>query len=120
MGWAVKLDKPYFIGQRSLKIMAGKKAKAQLVGFMLDSDDESAVPKECHLVIRDGEMAGRVTSVAFSPALGRHVGLAFVAPELAAEGSRFFIRADAGRMVQARVVSTPFYDPSGALQKAAA
>ena len=120
MGWAVKLDKPYFIGQRSLKIMAGKKAKAQLVGFMLDSDDESAVPKECHLVIRDGEMAGRVTSIAFSPALGRHVGLAFVAPELAAEGSRFFIRADAGRMVQARVVSTPFYDPSGALQKAAA
>ena len=120
MGWAVKLDKPYFIGQRSLKIMAGKKAKGQLVGFMLDSDDESAVPKECHLVIRDGEMAGRVTSIAFSPALGRHVGLAFVAPDMAAEGSRFFIRADAGRMVQARVVSTPFYDPSGALQKAAA
>ena len=120
MGWAVKLDKPYFIGQRSLKIMAGKKAKALMVGFMLDSDDESAVPKECHLVIRDGEMAGRVTSIAFSPALGRHVGLAFVAPDMATEGSRFFIRADAGRMVQARVVSTPFYDPSGALQKAAA
>ena len=120
MGWAVKLDKPYFIGQRSLKIMAGKKAKALMVGFMLDSDDETAVPKECHLVIRDGEMAGRVTSIAFSPALGRHVGLAFVAPDMAAEGSRFFIRADAGRMVQARVVSTPFYDPSGALQKAAA
>ena len=120
MGWAVKLDKPYFIGQRSLKIMAGKKAKGQLVGFMLDSDDETAVTKECHLVIRDGEMAGRVTSIAFSPALGRHVGLAFVAPDMAAEGSRFFIRADAGRMVQARVVPTPFYDPSGALQKAAA
>ena len=87
---------------------------------MLDSDEEGTAPKECHLVIRDGGIAGRVTSIAFSPVLGRHIGLAFVAPDMAAEGSRFFIRADAGRMVQARVVATPFYDPAGALQKAAA
>ncbi len=120
MGWAVKMDKPYFIGQRSLKIIAGKKTKAQLIGFVLDSDDESAAPKECHLVISDGQIAGRVTSIAFSSALGRHVGLAFVAPYMAAEDSRFFIRADGGRMMQARVVPTPFYDPSGALQKSAA
>ncbi|HEX9451518.1 MAG TPA: glycine cleavage T C-terminal barrel domain-containing protein [Burkholderiales bacterium] len=120
MGWAVKMDKPYFIGQRSLKIVGGKKPKAQLVGFALDSDDESAAPRECHLVIRDGTISGRVTSIAFSPALGRHVGLAFVAPDMAAEGTRFFIRADRGQMVQARVVPTPFYDPSGALQKSAA
>ncbi len=120
MGWAVRMDKPYFIGQRSLKIIGEKKSKAQLVGFVLDSDDESAAPRECHLVIRGGEIAGRVTSIAFSPALGRHVGLAFVNPEMAAEGSRFFIRADAGNLVQARVVSTPFYDPSGALQKSVA
>lgn len=117
MGWAVRMDKPYFIGQRSLKIIGEKKSKAQLVGFVLDSDDESAAPRECHLVIRGGEIAGRVTSIAFSPALSRHVGLAFVNPEMAVEGSRFFIRADAGRIVQARVVPTPFYDPSGALQK---
>ena len=120
MDWVVKMDKPFFIGQRSLKIISGKKAKAQLIGFVLDSDEESAAPRECHLVIRDGQIAGRVTSIAFSPALGRHVGLAFVAPDMAAEDSRFFIRADAGRMVQARVVATPFYDPSGALQKSAA
>ncbi len=120
MGWAVKMDKPYFIGQRSLKIISAKKSKAQLVGFVLDSEDESAAPKECHLVISDGQIAGRVTSIAFSPALGRHVGLAFVAPYMAAEDSRFFIRADGGRMMQARVVPTPFYDPSGALQKSAA
>ena len=120
MDWAVKTDKPYFIGQRSLKIMGEKKATSRLVGFALDSDDEGAAPKECHLVIRDGEIAGRVTSIAFSPALGRHVGLAFVAADMAVEGSRFFIRADAGRMVQARIVPTPFYDPAGALQKLAA
>jgi len=120
MEWAVKMDKSYFIGQRSLKIIGQKKSKAKLVGFMLDDNDENAAPKECHLVIREGQIAGRVTSIAFSPALSRHIGLAFVFPDMAAEGTRFFIRADAGRMVQARVVPTPFYDPSGALQKAAA
>jgi len=120
MEWAVKMDKSYFIGQRSLKIIGQKKSKAKLVGFMLDDNDENAAPKECHLVIREGQIAGRVTSIAFSPALSRHIGLAFVFPEMSAEGTRFFIRADAGRMVQARVVPTPFYDPSGALQKAAA
>jgi len=118
MDWAVKMDKPYFIGQRSLKIVGAKKPKAQLVGFVLDSGDEGA-PRECHLVIRDGQIAGRVTSIAFSSALDRHIGLAFVAPDMAAEGTRFFIRADRGQMVQARVVPTPFYDPSGALQKSA-
>ena len=120
MGWAVKMDKPYFVGQRSLKIVGAKPAKTQLVGFALDSDHENAAPKECHLVIRDGDIAGRVTSIALSPTLGRHVGLAFVAPDLAAEGTRFFIRIDGGRMVQARVVPTPFYDPQGAMQKAEA
>lgn len=120
MGWAVKMDKSYFIGQRSLKIIGRKKARAQSVGFILDAGDETAAPKECHLVIRDGQIAGRVTSIAFSPALGRHIGLAFVEPDMTAEGSRFFIRADLGRMVQARVVPTPFYDPSGALQSSGA
>jgi sarcosine oxidase subunit alpha len=119
MGWAVKMDKPFFIGQRSLKIIGARKTKAQLVGFSVDSDDESVAPKECHLVIRDGQIAGRVTSIAFSPALERHVGLAFVAPEMAVEGTRFFIRAAGGRMVQAQVVPTPFYDAEGARQKAA-
>lgn len=119
MDWAVKMDKPFFIGKRSLQIIGKKKTRTRLTGFMLETDDENAAPRECHLVIRDGQIAGRVTSIAFSPALGRHVGLAFVPADVAAEGQRFFIRADAGRMVQARVVPIPFYDPAGALQKAA-
>ena len=117
--WAVKMDKPYFIGQRSLKIIQRKTPRTKLVGFVLDAMGENEAPKECHLVIRDGNIAGRVTSIAFSPSLGRHVGLAFVAPELAAEGGRFFIRADGGRMVQAAVAKIPFYDPAGQRQKEA-
>jgi len=32
----------------------------------------SGSPQECHLVIDRGEIAGRVTSIAFSPTLRRH------------------------------------------------
>jgi len=120
MDWAVKMDKPYFIGQRSLRIIGTKPLKSRLVGFTLDADAYRAVVRECHLVIRDGRIAGRVTSIAFSPALGRHIGLAFVAPDMASAGAHFFVRADRGQMVQAQVVPTPFYDPSGTRQNEAA
>lgn len=116
MEWAVKMDKPFFVGQRSLRIISKKKPKSKLTGFVIDAPEDASVPKECHLIIRDGEMAGRVTSIAWSPVLGRHIGLAFATPEVIAAGT-FFVRADGGKMVQARVVPTPFYDPAGERQK---
>ena len=115
LGWAVKMEKPFFVGQRSLRAMAQQK-RTRLVGFMLDPGYGGEVPRENHLVIRDGQIAGRVTSVAASETLGCVIGLAFVAPEQAKPGTRFCIRA-AGSMVWARVVPTPFYDPENARQK---
>ncbi|MCW5623250.1 MAG: aminomethyltransferase family protein, partial [Burkholderiales bacterium] len=117
--WAVKMDKPYFIGQRSVVVARKSALKQKLVGFTLDTADAAApAPKECHLVIRNGAIAGRVTSISWSDTLSRYVGLAYVATDLAAEGTPFFIRADGGVMVQARVVPTPFYDAAGERQKA--
>ncbi|MFN0136721.1 MAG: glycine cleavage T C-terminal barrel domain-containing protein [Phycisphaerae bacterium] len=117
--WAVKMDKTFFIGQRSLKIVQRKSPKTRLVGFTLDSATEGTIPRECHLVIRNGELAGRITSVAWSPALEKHIGLAFVSPEIVAGGGGFFIRVDGGKMVPARIANTPFYDPAGERQKSA-
>ena len=51
------------------------------------TDPAAPAPKECHLVIRDGAIAGRVTSAVRSPALGQVVGLAYLPPDLAAPGS---------------------------------
>jgi sarcosine oxidase subunit alpha len=115
--WAVKMDKPYFVGQRSLKIVQRKNPRARLVGFTLDSATEGEIPRECHLVIRDGKIAGRVTSIAWSPTMEKYVGLAFASPEIIASGGGFFIRVDGGRMVPARIAKTPFYDPAGDRQK---
>jgi sarcosine oxidase, subunit alpha len=116
-GFAVKMDKPFFIGQRSLKIVQAKPLRQSLVAFVLDKSYTGAAPKECHLVIDRGDMAGRVTSVAMSETLGHVIGLAYVSPALATIGNTINIRIDAGVMVAATIVKPPFYDPESARQK---
>jgi sarcosine oxidase, subunit alpha len=116
LGWALKWDKPFFVGQRSLQILRHKPTQ-RLVGFALDVEYSGSPPQECHLVIEQGEIAGRVTSVAFSPTVQRYIGLASVAPQLAAVGSRFAIRLTDGSLVTATVQPTPFYDPDNARQQ---
>ena len=115
LGWAVKMDKRFFIGQRSLRILQKKPLKQILVGFLLD--EGGLAPKECHLIISGNRIAGRVTSVGYSEAMGRVVGLAFIDPALSQPGTRFSIRVDGGTLVTAQVVRTPFYDPEGQRQK---
>ncbi|MDP1644365.1 MAG: FAD-dependent oxidoreductase [Thiobacillus sp.] len=117
LDWAVKMDKALFVGQRSLQAIAGKPRRQQLIGFMLPADHAGDAPKECHLVIENGEIAGRVTSIAWSPALARHIGLAYVRSDMATEGQVFSIRLSDGSMVMANVVKTPFYDPDNLRQK---
>jgi sarcosine oxidase subunit alpha len=120
MDWALKMDKPYFIGQRSLRVVHKKALAKKLVGFELEEGTSASIPKECHLVIHAGAIAGRVTSIVRSETLGRHVGLAFLDTALAVPGARFEIRGDGGVMAAARVVPTPFYDPAGERQKGGA
>ena len=116
MNWAVKMDKFFFVGQRSLSILSKKPLTRTLVGFSLPESHAGPIPKECHLVIDSGEIAGRVTSVTFSPALGRVIGLAYVKPEQSKVGSSIEIRVDRGEMIRATVVRTPFYDPENLRQ----
>jgi len=49
------MDKPFFIGQRSLQIVAQRQVKQKLIGFMLDAGFQGS-PQECHLVIDRGEL----------------------------------------------------------------
>jgi sarcosine oxidase subunit alpha len=113
--WAVKMDKPFFVGQRSLAIIAKNARRQQLVGFALEPGHRAGI-RECHLVIRNGDIAGRVTSVGQSPTLGRTIGLALVTPA-AATDAILHIRVDGGQQVAAPIVPLPFYDPAGDRQK---
>ena len=101
---------------RSLKILERRPRQRQLVGFALAKGYAGAMPKECHLIIDADQIAGRVTSVTFSPTLGQVIGLAFVSPDKALPGTAFRIRVDGGEMVPANVVATPFYDPQNLRQ----
>jgi len=78
------------------------------------------LPKECHLIIERGEIAGRVTSVTHSQTLNKSIGLAMLSPALAEVGREIRIRADDGELLGARVAPAPFYDPNNLRQKAGA
>ena len=110
------MDKRFFVGQRSLRIIGARPFKQRLVGFAMPLD-VAAPPRECCLVVHRGEIAGRVTSIAASETIGSRIGLAYVAPELAPAGTRLRIRNAAGQLVDATVVETPFYDPRHARQR---
>ena len=114
------MDKPFFIGQRSLKIVQAKPLRQALVAFVLDKSYAGPTPKECHLVIDGDNMTGRVTSIALSESAGQLVGLAYITPSLASLGGKFKLRIDGGAMVESTIVKPPFYDPDGARQKSAA
>jgi sarcosine oxidase, subunit alpha len=115
--WAVKFDKAYFVGKRSLKMITEKPARQRLIGFKLHSGFTGPAPQECHLIIEDGEIIGRITSIGFSTAVGAHIGLAFVPPTHTEPGKVLSIRRSDGSEVRAEVVTRPFYDPKDLRQK---
>lgn len=116
MEWALSKTKPFYLGKRSLAMQAAKGITRKLVGFTL-TDPAAPAPKECHLVIAAGQIAGRVTSVTQSPSLGKVIGLAYVPATASTIGTRFEIRVDGGRMVEAEIVALPFYDPENQRQE---
>jgi sarcosine oxidase subunit alpha len=106
--FALKMQKPFFVGQRSLKIVQKKSLNKKLVPFILDALPENPAPLECNLVIEQGEIKGRITSIAFSPILQKYIGLAYVHPTQSSFNTTFEIRTDNGNLAKAIVVDTPF------------
>jgi sarcosine oxidase subunit alpha len=105
MQWTIKDDKPDFVGKWAVPHV---QVREKLVGFTTD-----VLPPEGAQVVRDGRIAGRVTSARVSERVGRVVGLAWVDPENAEEGATISIRID-GSVHSAAVTLAPFYDPEGA------
>ena len=62
-------------------------------------------------------ISGRITSIARSPVLGKVVAMAYVAPSQVEPGTSVEVRVDGGEIVNATVVTLPFYDPDGARQE---
>jgi sarcosine oxidase subunit alpha len=116
MGWAVAADKPFFIGQRSLRVRATQPPSRALVCWQSPAGAQWAVA-EGQLVLNDEDIAGHVTSVGRSSAVGRTIGMAFGPPGSSKPGSVITIKGEGGVRLQAEVVAAPFYDPEGARQR---
>lgn len=112
--WAIAKNKPFFVGAKSVEILSKAPLERKLVGFELGAT--SPQPKEGHLVIRDGDIVGAVTSCEYSPTLNKIIGLAYVHPADSASGAEVVIRTDNAVHVHAHVADTPFYDPDNARQ----
>jgi sarcosine oxidase subunit alpha len=119
LGWMIKTEKPFFIGSRSLQILAARPLERRLVGLALPAETTVPLPEECHLIIEDGEIVGRITSVAHRTTLGQPLALAFVRPEMATAGIEVTICVAEGQLLTANVVPLPFYDPENSRQKLA-
>ena len=115
MGWAIGKKKAFYVGKRAVEIQNDRGEVRKLVGFNL-TNYRDPCPKECHLVIRHGDIVGRVTSAAVSPTLKKVIGLAYVAADQAEIGKRFQIKIEGGRMIEAEVAPMPFYDPDNRRQ----
>ncbi len=107
MDWAVKMDKPDFVGRTALARTADLPDERRLFGFTLDGP----APTEGSPVYVGDRIVGHVSSTFASPVLGTTVMLGWQkhtpwADEVTVDGRT------------ARVVHTPFYDPEGARARA--
>ncbi|MDA1049430.1 MAG: 2Fe-2S iron-sulfur cluster-binding protein [Planctomycetota bacterium] len=116
VAWAIGKNKSFFVGSRSLDIMCRKPLTRRLVGLVFRAGQINSLPEECHLIIANGEIAGRITSIAPRSTLGHAIAMALVRPDLADVGTIVKIRIDNGTLIEATVTSMPFYDPENTRQ----
>lgn len=103
IGWAVKLDKE-FIGRDALRETKAKGLERRLVGFKVKG---RGIARPGYPVQVGDEIIGEVTSGCISPSLNEAIGLAYIDPARAQEGTviEILIRK---RAVAAQIVSVPF------------
>jgi aminomethyltransferase len=101
----VKLDKGEFVGRAALAAEQASGPARRLVGFEMS---ESAIPRQGYADMVGDQQVGVVTSGSFGPSAERAIGMAYVPPSLAGEGTELGILVR-GRAVAARVRSMPFW-----------
>jgi sarcosine oxidase subunit alpha len=110
MDWAVKLDKPAFVGKAALVRMSSIRLERQLVALRFTGE----TPAEGTPLWADGRQVGHLTSSRYSPVLEYPVGLGFVT-RVAGSFPPAVTAGEVGRLGAAAgtVVSRAFYDPEG-------
>ncbi len=103
LSFAVKMDKPDFIGKAAIE--AKGESKIKRVGLKVVG---KGIIREAQDVIADGRVIGHTTSGTHCPFLNYPVGMALIEPKYAELGTRFEVEVR-GRKVEVEVVALPFY-----------
>jgi sarcosine oxidase subunit alpha len=103
--WAVKMEKPDFVGKIALQRLAEFPPQQKLAPIRFSG---TVAPPEGAALLADGQHVGHLTSAGFSPALGYAIGLGWIRRR----NGEFPTNVQAPQMNGA-VVQAPFYDPEG-------
>ena len=105
LGWITKFTKD-FTNSEALAREKESGPQRKLVAFELD---ERGIPrKDYDIVDANGNIIGQVTSGTMSPSLGKGIGLGYVPPIFADQGSKIYIQIRKNR-IPATVVKLPFF-----------
>ena len=104
--WALKLEKPEFVGKEALTDQLALDTYSRIVGLVMEG---RAPAREGYPVWFDGAIVGSIRSGSIAPSFhNKNVATALVAREVAAVGTRLEVEIR-GKNHQATVGSMPFY-----------
>jgi aminomethyltransferase len=104
--WALKLEKPEFVGKEALEEQLEQDRYSRIVGLVMES---RAPAREGYPVWYEGGIVGSVRSGSIAPSVeNKNIATALVAREAAAVGTRLEVEIR-GKNHAATVVGMPFY-----------
>ena len=106
LNWAIKLNKPEFVGKEALERQLDVDNYQRIVGLVMAG---RAPAREDYPVWFGDRVAGTVRSGSIGPSVGnKNIATALVSKEAAAEGTRLEVEIRGARH-EATVVPLPFY-----------
>jgi aminomethyltransferase len=109
LGWAVKLEKPQFLGKQALEAQREADDYARIVGIVMDG---RAPAREGYHVFLGEKRVGEIRSGSVGPSVSnKSIGTALVEKEAATPGTDVVVHIR-GTAYGAKVVELPFYKRS--------
>ena len=111
LGWTVRFDKGDFVGREALLRQRDEGVTRRLVGIAFDGT--AFLPKAGDAVSVDGRQVGTLTSSDIGHSLGRALGMGYLEPAAAADGTPVTVTsAESGDAAVGVVHTRAFYDPA--------
>lgn len=109
LGWAIKLEKPGFVGKQALEAQRQADVYTRIVGIVMDG---RAPAREGYHVFLGEKRVGEIRSGSVAPSVGnKSIGTALVEKEAATPGTDVVVHIR-GTAYGAKVVELPFYKRS--------